>query len=91
MDSQPEERSTHRGKKRQPWRRAVPGRGLGTLREQEIRLIRETLEWTGWNKHQAARLLGITRSTLYSKIRRYRIVASSARVDSSTAHGDGTP
>lgn len=85
MSSRPDEPPRKRRRKTRPARRgAAAGMGLGTLREQEIRLIRATLEWTGWNKHRAARLLGITRSTLYSKIRRYRIESSSSGVDSAT-------
>lgn len=40
------------------------------LWEMEKELIIKTLERTGWNKHRAAKELGITRSSLYSKIQR---------------------
>jgi len=43
----------------------------GRLHEQERRLIEKTLEQVGWNKYRAAQILGVARSTLYSKIRRY--------------------
>jgi transcriptional regulator with PAS, ATPase and Fis domain len=42
-----------------------------TLVDQERDLILKTLEATNWNKHQAAKKLNITRSTLYGKIKRY--------------------
>ncbi len=41
------------------------------LWEQERQLIRSTLERVGWNKYRAAQVLGIARSTLYGKIKRY--------------------
>ncbi|MFQ5708822.1 MAG: sigma 54-interacting transcriptional regulator [bacterium] len=42
-----------------------------SLCQAEKELIHKTLLSTGWNKHQAAKLLDITRSSLYSKIQRY--------------------
>ncbi|OGB88618.1 MAG: hypothetical protein A3G35_01470 [candidate division NC10 bacterium RIFCSPLOWO2_12_FULL_66_18] len=44
---------------------------LGTLEEMEQRYIREILASVSGNRSQAARLLGISRSTLQDKIRRY--------------------
>ncbi len=44
-----------------------------TLYEHEKHLISKTLQAVKWNKYQAAKLLGITRSTLYSKIQRYKL------------------
>ena len=44
---------------------------LGTLEEMEQRYIREVLASVSGNRSQAARLLGISRSTLQDKIRRY--------------------
>lgn len=44
-----------------------------SLWETEKEIILKTLESTGWNKHKAAKLLDITRSSLYSKIQRYRL------------------
>ena len=44
-----------------------------TLYEYEKQLIGKTLQAVKWNKYQAAKLLGITRSTLYSKIRKYKL------------------
>ncbi len=42
-----------------------------SLSDNERRLILRVLQETNWNKHDAARRLEVTRSTLYSKIRRY--------------------
>ena len=43
------------------------------LAENERRLILNVLQESDWNKHTAARRLKISRSTLYSKIRRHHI------------------
>ncbi len=45
----------------------------GSLSDMERRLIQRTLEESSWNKHEAARRLRVSRSTLYSKIRRYAL------------------
>ncbi|MCL6620793.1 MAG: sigma 54-interacting transcriptional regulator [Syntrophobacterales bacterium] len=42
-----------------------------SLAETERRLILRVLKESSWNKHEAARRLRVSRSTLYSKIRRY--------------------
>jgi DNA-binding NtrC family response regulator len=42
-----------------------------SLAENERHLILRVLQETNWNKHDAARRLQVSRSTLYSKIRRY--------------------
>jgi two-component system response regulator HydG len=47
-----------------------------TIAEQEMRLLQEAMEECGWNKKEAARRLGISRSTLYEKLKRYGIVRS---------------
>jgi transcriptional regulator of acetoin/glycerol metabolism len=47
-----------------------PGR---TLREVEIAHLRGILEETQWNVSKSADILGIDRSTLYDKIRRYEL------------------
>jgi transcriptional regulator with GAF, ATPase, and Fis domain/pSer/pThr/pTyr-binding forkhead associated (FHA) protein len=44
-----------------------------SLADMERRLILTTLRATGWNKSQTANILGIERSTLDRKIRRYEI------------------
>ncbi|MGQ9687718.1 MAG: sigma 54-interacting transcriptional regulator [Desulfobaccales bacterium] len=44
-----------------------------SLAETERLLILRVLQDVGWNKHEAARRLRVSRSTLYSKIRRYNL------------------
>lgn len=44
-----------------------------SLYEQEKQLILQTLQATDWNKYRTAKMLGITRSTLYSKIEKYQL------------------
>ncbi len=48
----------------------IPGAGSRQLREDEneAETIRQALEKCGWNKAKAARLLGISRRTIYRKI-----------------------
>jgi Nif-specific regulatory protein len=41
--------------------------------------ILDTLNQTGWNKSRAATILGIERSTLDRKIRRYELVEQRAQ------------
>jgi transcriptional regulator of acetoin/glycerol metabolism len=43
------------------------------LREAEREYIREALDYTGGAREQTAHLLGITRSTLWRKIRQHRL------------------
>lgn len=50
-----------------------------SLAEMERRLILATLRATQWNKSQTAHILGIERSTLDRKIRRYEISEGAAR------------
>lgn len=47
--------------------------GLTTMAEKEKELLKETLEKSQWNKKEAATLLGISRNTLYQKMKRYGI------------------
>jgi transcriptional regulator with GAF, ATPase, and Fis domain len=45
-----------------------------TITHNEEQLIRSVLEESGWNKTTAASRLGISRSTLYEKLKKYRII-----------------
>jgi DNA-binding protein Fis len=54
-------------------RPVVPVRLGMTLADAENLLITATLRWTGGNIKKAACILGIDRSTLYEKIKRYSI------------------
>ena len=56
--------------------RAISAADVGkppTLVDHEKKLLREVLEECGWNKKQAAQHLGISRSTLYEKLKKYQI------------------
>ena len=48
------------------------------LEAVERRHILATLQFTGWNKRRAALILGIARSTLIQKVRRYKLRAPGA-------------
>jgi DNA-binding NtrC family response regulator len=60
-----------------------PGR---TLAEIERLAIVQTLVRTNWNKQEAAQMLGLYRPTLYSKMRKHKIVdeRAQARLEGST-------
>ena len=53
-----------------PWVPVIPAEGL-SLETLERELILQALERAGGNKSQAARLLGLTRRTLYSRMERH--------------------
>ncbi len=53
---------------------AQPTERASTFVDHERTLLRETMEHCGWNKKKAAHRLGISRSTLYEKLKKYRIV-----------------
>jgi transcriptional regulator of acetoin/glycerol metabolism len=48
----------------------APSHDLGTLERQTIETV---LRRTDWNKAKTARELGLTRTQLYVRLRRYRI------------------
>ena len=52
----------------------LPAQQLISLQDHEKDLIMRTLEETNWNKHQTAKRLNITRSTLYGKMKRYGLI-----------------
>ncbi len=52
---------------------AVASESQGTIFENEKKLLQEVLHECGWNKKKAALQLGISRSTLYEKLKKYQI------------------
>jgi two-component system response regulator HydG len=46
---------------------------IGTIQENEISLLQNALEECNWNKKLAARRLGVSRATLYNKLKKYQI------------------
>ena len=46
------------------------------LEEPEKIYILKILQEVGWNKKRAARKLGVNRTTLYNKLRRYNLLSS---------------
>jgi two-component system response regulator HydG len=46
----------------------------GTILENEAKLLKEVLQNCNWNKKQAALRLGISRNTLYRKLKKYNIL-----------------
>ena len=53
--------------------RPLPTQESTTLQDYEKNLILKTLQETKWNKHKAAKRLNINRSTLYGKMKRFRL------------------
>jgi len=56
----------------------LTGDRADTLAERERRAILSTLDQTGWRFAAAARLLGISRTTLWRRLRRYGVHRSPA-------------
>jgi transcriptional regulator with PAS, ATPase and Fis domain len=55
--------------------------GSYSLEKAERELISRALQETGWQKTRAAALLGITRATLYAKVKQYNIEKNSDTVN----------
>jgi transcriptional regulator with GAF, ATPase, and Fis domain len=51
----------------------TPSDRSSTIVQHERKLLQETMEVCSWNKKEAAHRLGISRSTLYEKLRKYEI------------------
>jgi len=49
------------------------GSEAGSIQDAELNAIKDALERAGGNKRKAARMLGIAPSTLYSKMKKYKI------------------
>jgi transcriptional regulator of acetoin/glycerol metabolism len=64
-------------------RRAAEDAGAGTLDDLERVRILEVLRDTAGNKKLAASRLGIHRSTLYAKLRRYGVIGDNGGSDDS--------
>ena len=57
-------------------------RVFGSIAELEERHLKSVLAGVNWNKRKASEILGINRSTLYEKIRLYKIVKKGLNEDS---------
>lgn len=51
-----------------------------SLEKAEKELVKKALEESGWQKTRAASLLGITRATLYAKVKQYNIQEPAAEI-----------
>ena len=60
-----------------------------SLAKAECELISRALQKTGWQKTRAAALLGITRATLYAKVKQYNIEKNSHIKCSTEGQGQG--
>ena len=61
-----------------------------SLEKAERELIARALHQTGWQKTQAASLLGITRATLYAKVKQYNIQKQTSQ-SGAVAFGAASP
>lgn len=69
------------GREHLPWEIiGSPLPGPSTLREMETLIIREALHKSGGNKSHAAKMLGVSRKTLYKRLKEIRTGDSSACV-----------
>lgn len=55
------------------------GQRITMFEDAEINAIKKALEQANGNKAEAARILGISRSSLYEKLKKYQVVYSSVR------------
>jgi DNA-binding NtrC family response regulator len=62
---------------------------VGRLWDQEREIIAQTLERVHWNKYRAAQVLGIARSTLYGKIKKYGLTKPAGSGEEGTAGETG--
>ena len=69
---------------------AAPRRDF-SLEKAECELIARALHETGWQKTQAAALLGITRATLYAKVKQYNLRPAAAPGVETTTNPDTQP
>jgi len=74
MDHLPKSIQRARRHKEEPDEMPLP---LATI---EKRHIRKVLDFTGWHKVRTAQILGIDRSTLYDKIKRYNLINPADRL-----------
>ena len=54
---------------------------VGTITDHEKKLLIDVLKGCNWNKSKAAQQLGISRSTLYGKIKKYQVSEDVAKVN----------
>ena len=54
---------------------------VGTITDHEKKLLIDVLKGCNWNKSKAASQLGISRSTLYGKIKKYQVSEDVAKVN----------
>ena len=55
----------------------IPVETPGTIQDNEVTLLKDTLQDCNWNKKLAASRLGISRATLYNKLKKYKITKPS--------------
>jgi transcriptional regulator with GAF, ATPase, and Fis domain len=61
------------------------------LRAIERRMVEQALKDTGWNKARAARRLGLTRTQLYGRLRKYELEERPSNISNGGEHGSRDP